>query len=168
MELLVIRHAIAEEREAWAQTGRPDEDRPLTADGARKMRRNMRGLVRVARRPDVLATSPLARAAQTAEIVSRAWEDVAPVPVPALAPDGRRTAVLTWLRGLGEVETVAVVGHEPSLSQLVTWLLTGLAESRLELKKGSACLLRFGGRPASGRATLVWSLAPGQLRRLGE
>jgi phosphohistidine phosphatase len=168
MELLVIRHAIAEDRERWAQSGEPDEHRPLTADGIRKMRRNVRGLARIAGRPDVLAASPLVRAAQTAEIVARAWEGLVPETVPALSPEGRRTAVLSWLRGLQGAETVAVVGHEPSLGQLVTWLLTGLVDSRIEIRKGAACLVRFDAKPASGRGMLVWSLAPGQLRKIAK
>jgi len=44
MQLLVIRHAIAMEREEYARTGRPDSDRPLTDTGRRRMRKNARGL----------------------------------------------------------------------------------------------------------------------------
>jgi phosphohistidine phosphatase len=62
--------------------------------------------------------------------------------------------------------TVAIVGHEPHLSGLVTWLMTGQIDSRLELKKGAACLLRFERAPGEGEATLRWALTPSQLRDL--
>jgi len=61
---------------------------------------------------------------------------------------------------------VAVVGHEPYLAFLAGWLLTGRHESFVELKKGGACLLEFDDPPAAGNATLVWSIAPAQLRTL--
>src|SRR5262245_13191928 len=70
MNLVVIRHAIAMERDEWARTGRPDSDRPLTDTGRRRMRKNARGLQRIAPHPDVIATSPWLRAADTARVVA--------------------------------------------------------------------------------------------------
>lgn len=167
MELLIIRHAIAGDREEWAKSGQSDDLRPVTGEGARRMRRGAAGLARVIPTIDVLASSPLLRAAQTAEIIARAYGGLPVETVDALAPDGRRSALLHWLRAREEASTVAIVGHEPGLGQLATWLLTGVAESHIELKKGAACLIRFGRKPAAGAGLLVWSLTPGQLRRLG-
>jgi broad specificity phosphatase PhoE len=69
VHLLLVRHAIAEERgAAW-----PDDDqRPLSHDGARKWKRAARGLARVVPSVDLLLTSPLTRTFQTAEILARA------------------------------------------------------------------------------------------------
>jgi phosphohistidine phosphatase len=61
---------------------------------------------------------------------------------------------------------VAVVGHEPHLGTLVTWLLTGVAEPRVPLRKGGACLVDFTRRPGRGGGTLRWSLTPSMLRRM--
>jgi phosphohistidine phosphatase len=58
MQLLIVRHAIAMEREEFAKTGRPDSDRPLTDTGRRRMRKNARGLQRISPHPDLIATSP--------------------------------------------------------------------------------------------------------------
>jgi phosphohistidine phosphatase len=88
--------------------------------------------------------------------------------VEALTPDAEPGALLRWLRRQSEPELVAVVGHEPHLGCLVTWLLTGRAESRVPLKKGGACLLEFEDRPRAGGATLTWALTPSLLRRLAE
>lgn len=167
MKLIVIRHAIAEDREEFARTGRPDALRPLTDRGRRRMRRGARGLHRLVPRLDVLATSPLTRAAQTAEIVAAAYGGMESTPIPELAPESVPDSLLPWLRVQGVGDTVAVVGHEPHLGFLLGWLLTGRHQSFVELKKGAACLLEFDDPPAAGNAVLRWALAPGQLRRVG-
>jgi hypothetical protein len=48
----------------------------------------------------------------------------------------------------------------------VSWALTGLQESFVELKKGSACMLRFDEDLKPGRAKMLWLLKPSQLRAL--
>jgi phosphohistidine phosphatase len=165
MQLLVIRHAIAETREQFASTGQDDSLRPLTKEGRKRMALVAKGLRRVVGEIDLLATSPLVRAAETAAIVAREYDDLTPVPVDALAPESKPTAFVSWLRQQ-DGEVVAVVGHEPHLGTLVTWLLTGIAEPRVPLRKGGACLLDFAGRPARSGATLRWSLTPSLLRRI--
>jgi phosphohistidine phosphatase SixA len=60
------------------------------------------------------------------------------------------------------------VGHDPHLALLITWLLTGVENETIPLKKGGAALLEFEGKPAAGQATLQWLLTPSQLRALGE
>ncbi|HEU0014346.1 MAG TPA: histidine phosphatase family protein [Longimicrobium sp.] len=167
MNLLVIRHAIAGDREKFAATGQPDHLRPLTDQGRARMRRGVRGLRRAVRGIDVLASSPAVRAVQTAEIVARAYGGLEIVQLPELSPERRPEELMGWLRGQDAGATVAVVGHEPHLGFLVGWLLSGLSDSFVELKKGSACLLTFEDPPANGNAVLAWHLAPKHLRRLG-
>ena len=172
MNLLVIRHAIAEDKERFAETGRSDDLRPLTAEGRNKMRRGAQGLRTVVGRISQLASSPLVRARETAEIVASALGVARVEIVEALRPDRSYDELLEWLQGItlpndDEERIVAIVGHEPHLSGLVTWLMTGGDQSRIELKKGAACLLTFDRVPDEGHATLLWSLAPSQLRELG-
>jgi phosphohistidine phosphatase len=173
MNLLVIRHAIAEDKDAFAATGRGDDQRPLTEAGRAKMRRAAAGLRLVAPRVMTLASSPLVRARETAEIVAPALEMARVEIVDALRPDRPFSAFLEWLRPRAVPNddadrTIAVVGHEPHLSGLVTWLMTASNESRIELKKGAACLLQFERTPSEGAATLRWALTPSQLRMLGD
>ncbi len=168
MELLVIRHGIAEDKDEWAEHGHDDDDRPLTKDGRRRMRNAARGLRRLVPDLPLLATSPLLRARETAAIVSAAYDgtpagDVAE----ALRPEGAFADFLPWMESRADHAAAGIVGHEPHLSCLVSWLLTGRTRSFIELKKGGACLLAFDDVLGSGRARLVWSLAPGHLRRLG-
>jgi phosphohistidine phosphatase len=162
MQLLVIRHAIAQSREEFA--GDDDALRPLTGKGRREMRRVAAGLRRLVRELDVLGSSPLLRAMQTAEIVAEAFDGADVATVRALEPDSAPPAIVTWLRKQRDADLVAVVGHEPHLGTLVTWLLTGVDEPRVPLKKGGACLLDFAARPRKGGATLQWALTPSLLR----
>lgn len=167
MNLLVIRHGVAEDRDSFAASGQPDSMRPLTADGRKRMRNAVRGIKRVAPKLHVLATSPLVRAAQTAEIVSRAYGGMDAVTLDELSPERRPDELLAWLRSHQLGDTVAVVGHEPHLGFLVGWLLTGRNDSFVEFKKGGAVLLEFDDPPSGGNAVLAWALAPRHLRWLG-
>ena len=166
MRVLVIRHAIAEDRDAFAKTGREDGARPLTKEGRAKMREGAAGLVQLMPKLDVLATSPLARAIETAEIIAHAYGGLRVVQAAQLTPTKPVNALLHWLQGQPSAATVAVVGHEPHLGVFASWLLTGLQESFIEPKKGSACLLEFESDVKAGRAKLLWALKPGHLRLL--
>jgi phosphohistidine phosphatase len=141
--------------------------RPLTEDGRKKMRRIADALVRLLPDLALIATSPCVRARASAEILARACPEQ-PVlsELAELAPDGSSAALLKFLQAQKALPLVACVGHEPNLSQLAGWLLTGAEQSFLELRKGGACLLDFTGRLAPGNATLLWHLTPSQLRTL--
>lgn len=167
MKLLVIRHAVAEDRDAFAATGLPDSQRPLTDDGRKKMRGAARGLREVVSRIDVLATSPLVRAQQTAEIIIKAYGGgLQARTIHELSPERRPDELLGWLRSHQLGDTVAVVGHEPHLGFLVGWLLTGRNDSFVDFKKGGAVLLEFDDPPSGGNAVLAWALPPKILRAL--
>lgn len=167
MDLLVVRHAIAEERDAFARTGKDDAMRPLTPEGRRKFERVARGLRKVVDSIDLLATSPLIRATETGELLEAAFRLESSERVVELSPERDPASLLPWLRRHRREDVVAVVGHEPHLSRLIALLLVGQSLGFLELKKGGAALLELGAAPAPGHAKLQWLLTPGQLRRLG-
>lgn len=168
MQLLVIRHAIAEEREVHAATGGHDDDRPLTPFGKRRMRRNAEGLRRAATHIELLASSPLVRAQQTARIVADEYRMSDVEVVEALRPDRHPRELLAWLAKQPPDATVAVVGHDPHVSSLVTWCLAGSDGPGVVFKKGGAALLEFDRKPAAGKGRLHWLLTPAQLRDLAE
>ena len=153
MRVLVIRHAHA----AQQTPGMPDAERPLTAEGERGFRAAARGLARLVR-PDVLLTSPLRRARQTAAIAAAAWGAIEATPAPALA-SGDVAAILETLEMHPFDATVAMVGHEPTVSALVSQLAPAVREvpssGPLSFTPGAAALLEVSslvGR--SGR--LLW------------
>lgn len=165
MQLLVVRHAIAEDRLEWAARGLADDERPLTARGHARMKRGAAGLATLVPSLDLIATSPVARAAQTAALLARPWRGVPIVEVAFLGCGGSREDLVEWLGRRGEGH-IAVVGHEPDLGRLVFWLLTGEKSGAVAMRKGGACLLAFDGTPSPGGAALRWFLPPSVLRRL--
>jgi phosphohistidine phosphatase len=164
MRLLVVRHAIAEDRETFQGD---DAARPLTAEGRKKMKRGAEGLKQLVPDIDLLASSPLKRALETAEIIAREYQGLKVQRVPQLAPATPPEQVIAWLTGLPEKGTVALAGHEPDLSHMVCSLLTSTGGPFLEFRKGGACLLEFAGAVGPGTGTLDWLLGPKHLRQLG-
>ena len=167
MMLLLIRHGPAGDREAWRALGKDDFLRPLTADGRARTRSAARGLARIVDKPQAIATSPFARSIQTADQVARVFGVEAAEELHAIVPDAAPADVVPWLTARARLDLVALVGHEPQLGRLASWLLARSDRPILALKKGGACLLDLGPRPRAGGARLVWMLAPAQLRRLG-
>jgi len=168
MRLLFIRHAIAGDRDEWVKSGRPDSERPLTDRGRERMRRAARGLTRMLSQPDLIATSPYLRAAETAAIVSSAFDGPPPVELPALVPGTEFADLVTWLRSQKVTGTVTLVGHEPHLGGALCYFLTGRRENFFEFKKGGAALVQLADPPTPGVARLLWILEPGQLRNIEE
>jgi len=163
MKLLIIRHGPAGDKAKFAKTGRPDFERPLTSKGKEKTRRGAKGLRRLIGRIDILASSPLSRAWQTAEIVSKAFDGVPIQEMRELKPDADpRSAAKALLGRKGG--TIALVGHEPHLGRLIALLCAGRLEPMTELKKGQVCVLEL--EPGRSAARILWSLTPSQLRRI--
>ncbi|MEK7857571.1 MAG: histidine phosphatase family protein [Elusimicrobiota bacterium] len=165
MELLIIRHGLAGDKADWAKAGKDDAERPLTKEGRRKLKQEAPGLAEAFGRAGLLASSRLARALQTAELLRKALGKPPLTLTEALSPAAPPKAVLAWLSTLKQ-EKVTLVGHEPHLSRLIALLCTGRTAPFTELKKGQACLLEFAGPVKAGAAKLRWSLSPGQLRAL--
>jgi phosphohistidine phosphatase len=165
MKVLVVRHAIAVERGQAGQGS--DEERPLTPKGVRRMRRAAQGIARLAPRLDAIFTSPLVRAVETARLLTEAYGG-SPKPQTArlLAPGHPPGEVARWLRSLDE-ESVALVGHEPGCSKLVSHLLAGRARLDLGFKKGGAALLEVEPDRQGLKGALVWHATPRLLRLAG-
>jgi phosphohistidine phosphatase len=163
MKLLIIRHGAAMDQEEFAQTKQSDDLRPLTGEGKREMKRVAKGLRKAIDELDVLATSPLVRAVQTAEIVADAYGIEITDTTPTLVPDAPLDEFEEWCGRFRDEKVIAVVGHEPHLSSLATWLMTGRRESRIRLKKAGACLLEFDSAVRRDSGTLNWLLTPRQL-----
>lgn len=154
MKLYLIRHGIATERSPEVD----DPQRPLTDHGRQKTRRIAQHLKSLAWRVDCLYTSPLVRAHQTATLLSEAGVCDRLEVLEALAPEGSLTAALGAIAQLyapsntpskapPTCASVALVGHEPDLSQWAECLLWGPTQgdstpapeqpSKLVLKKAS-------------------------------
>jgi phosphohistidine phosphatase len=163
MILYVLRHATAEEAGADGDDGA----RKLTARSSEKMRDAADGMRALGLKFEVILTSPLVRAAETAEIVAAAYANTpAPQVLPALATGVAAAEVVTALKPFARYSDVMIVGHEPQLSELGSMLLSGSAEVvHIRLKQGSCIALELPARFDRGGAELRWMMTARQLRR---
>jgi phosphohistidine phosphatase len=159
MELYFLRHGIAAD-EGPGDSG--DAGRPLTEQGIEKMKEAARGLRRLGVRPDVLLSSPLVRARQTAEIVRKAFGIESRL-VEALSPGCDLVRLCDLLGEYRSAERVMVVGHEPDFSTLIGELTGG---SRVQLKKGGLARVDLD-TIDEGAGSLIWLLPPLALRKAG-
>lgn len=161
--LFLVRHAIAAARgDKWPD----DAERPLTHEGAARMRVAVKGLRALGVDVDVIVTSPLLRAVGTADLLARGLvEPPKIVATPALAPGSSPAAVAAALEPYGKARAVAVVGHEPGLGELAAWLIG--ARQPLPFKKGGVARIDVAEWPVTARqGTLVWFATPKMLRAL--
>ena len=163
MDLLIVRHAIAfdRDRDRW----RDDAERPLTPAGMRRARKAAAGLKSFAQRPDRLLTSPLLRARQTARILTEVAGWPAAEETRSLAPGEPALAILGLL-SQGRSKLTAVVGHQPDLGHLLGVCLLGDGGLPIEMKKNAVACVSFSGRPRAGQAALAWLATPKMLRAL--
>lgn len=166
MKVYLVRHAIAEDQEKFSQ---PDELRPLTAKGRDKLKKVLKGLSVLAPSLDRLYCSPLVRAVQTAEYFTAKY-GVTGEKTDALSPTASPEAVLRLLEECGRQgsRSVALVGHEPQLNRLVSWLTIGRPAEILLFKKAGVCCLEFSDGVGRAKAEIVWFMGPSQLIELGQ
>ena len=165
-QIIIIRHAIAADPADPQHAGMSDADRPLTEKGLSRMTRAVRGLVRAVPELALVASSPLLRAVQTAEIVATTFDDCPLIITEALTPGAEPDELLDFLAAQSGDAPIACVGHEPDLSRWVAWAMCGRRQSALRLKKGAACCLNMAKPLTAGQGELQWLLQPRQLRGL--
>lgn len=166
MELYLLRHGIATERGKRIRGG--DTQRPLTPKGRRKMCRIAKAMRRLDLSFDLILSSPLLRARQTADIVVEEFKLVGRYKLSsALTPEGEPRDLIRDLKRLHRrTRKVLLVGHEPYLSNLMATMLTGHPVLDVNLRKGGFCLLSIDSLQYGRCATLVWLLAPRQMTKI--
>ena len=164
MELYLLRHGIAIPR---GTPGFPNDDRPLTDEGRKKMEREAAGMSVILPEISCILSSPLRRTKETAAIVAEALglhngiqerEELLPD-----APVERMKDLLTAFRTNARI---LMVGHGPTIGEFAS-LLIGPPGSRIAFKKGGLCRIDL--HPdISGSGTLIWHMTPKQLRVLSK
>lgn len=166
MNLYLLRHAIAADPVAPGLAG--DRDRPLTGEGKEKLDRVIDAMVAMKLEFDVILSSPFRRTAQTAErVADRIGARQRLQFAEALGVGTGVADVIQCVAGLrpGPRELL-LVGHEPTLGDLVARLTTRNGDLRLAFKKAGLCKLEvLGLRP--GGATLDWMLTPRLMALMG-
>lgn len=158
-KLFLIRHAIAEDRTLFRETGLPDEQRPLTEAGQKKMKKISKKLYSLEPQIEILCQSPLLRSQQTVDILKSDFKKAQVKTLPALQPGSSFRDLLQSLKPLQD-NTVALVGHEDHLSQFLCYLLTGTASpTPFYFKKGGIACLSHSEMKAGG-FELLWMITP--------
>ena len=119
MKLLLVRHGKAED----VSPSGSDAERVLSESGKRRMKKIARALSFIAKEPTTIATSPLVRAQQTAEILAHEFDDCDVTVRSDLELGASTKELVTWLSEFDASSSVLCVGHEPGLSELDTTLL---------------------------------------------
>lgn len=165
MNLYFMRHGIAVERGAGAAAD--DRSRALTPKGIKRIQREAAGMKRLALAFDLILSSPLERARQTAKIVAQELQlEECLEEIEQLGPDHSVRDLLSGLAAYAVKKQILLVGHEPLLSRTVWYLLSEKSGARIELKKGALCCLEMDGVAPPKSAVLQWALAPKHLRLL--
>jgi phosphohistidine phosphatase len=156
MRIYILRHAIAEDS---AKGG--DTQRALSDEGRKKMKDAAAGFARMDPAIDLIYSSPLVRAVQTAEILAKAIQYPRKVEtLEELSPGHTPESVVQKLKTVKKAGSVVLSGHEPNCSQLASFLL---GKADVEFKKGAICLIETESyNPGSG--TLIWHLTPQVMR----
>ena len=161
--IYLIRHGVAED---FSASGR-DFDRRLTDDGRAKMARAARGLASLDVSIDVLVSSPLVRAVQTADELAPAFPEARREVWEELSCGVDEVALAARIESLGPRDDVALVGHEPDLGEMLAYLLTGRTSGfYTRVRKGSVSCMLAGSLPPTGSATFEWMLTAKQLGRI--
>lgn len=160
MEVYLIRHGLAGEKGTYDN----DEQRPLTAKGHRKTTQVAQSLVNRGLKFDLILTSPLVRAAQTADILQQVGLSKKIKTVAFLKPDA---AIAEWLKWLEQDRLkhpqakIALVGHQPDLGNWAEMLLWGAIKNQIIIKKAGVIGFKI---PPTGtpiaRSTLFLHTAP--------
>jgi phosphohistidine phosphatase len=165
LDLFILRHGEAGQR---VSAGRGDFQRSLTTAGQNEVSDIAKSLKELGTKFDVVITSPLKRAHQTAAIVAKTlkmekkmqdWAE--------LSPEGNRLDLYNKLSQLKQQSSVLVVGHEPYLSKMVSEIIfDGNNGGRIDLKKTGLARIRIISSTPKFQGELRWLLTPRLLRNM--
>ena len=160
MKLLIVRHAIAEDRDLFGAAGKSDHLRPLTRDGKRRMVRASKGLKFLVPKIDTILSSSYTRAAQTADILAKTYPKAELHHQEELEGGSDMLSLLSLAQKYDSNAVVAVVGHEPQLSSFIARFFSEQPRSTVTFKKGAACMIEFTGEVTFGAGELLWLIPP--------
>ena len=166
MEIYLLRHGIAEPPSESNEFS--DASRALTPEGISKLRQAGLGLKKLGVKLNLVASSPLVRARETAEYVTEILKCKEPIQLwDELAPGGSIDGLMQKLQNHQGKNSVLLVGHQPDMGSLASLLIFGSARISLAFKKGGICCVQVSEVPPQFPGELLWMLTPKILKRLG-
>jgi phosphohistidine phosphatase len=162
MNLFILRHGIAMEREDW---DKDDALRPLTHDGEKQLAGVARAMKKMGLEFDLILSSPYERAKKTAEIIAEKLKLEKQLKFAnELSCEGNAEKLINQIAGLKpEPENALLAGHEPYLSELISTLVFGDAHAQIDFKKAGLCKLKTEKLRYGQCARLCWLLTPKQM-----
>jgi phosphohistidine phosphatase len=167
MELYILRHGEAGKR---LPAGSRDFERALTVTGKQEVEQVAKALAKLDVKFDFIATSPLKRSSQTAEVVAKAlkvkrgnleeWNE--------LKPEGKRQELYRKLSQFKPESSVLVVGHEPYLSTMISEVAFGNGTAGIVLKKAGLAKLGVASFQPKIKGDLRWLLTPKHLKKVAK
>ncbi|MBN1961600.1 MAG: phosphohistidine phosphatase SixA [Deltaproteobacteria bacterium] len=157
--LLLVRHGRAE-----SALGRPDSSRHLTEEGYAELRVCCEGLQSLSVCLDLVLTSPLMRALETADVLAKALGNgIHPLCENVLAPGATLDSLMQLLRNIDGGKTVAIVGHAPDLTDVASGLVVPYTRREILFPPGGMACIEFEGSIAAGTGQLKWTYTPAEL-----
>jgi phosphohistidine phosphatase len=166
LDLFILRHGEAGQR---VSAGRGDFQRPLTAAGQKEVSDIATSLKDLGIKLDIVITSPLKRAHQTASIVAKIFKIEKKMQDWAeLSPEGNRLDLYNKLSQLKQQSSVLVVGHEPNLSGMISEMIFDGKNNggRITLKKSGLVKIRIISSTPKFQGELKWLLTPKLLKNM--
>lgn len=165
MDLFILRHGEAGQR---VSAGRGDFQRSLTTAGQKEVSDIATSLKDLGIKLDIVISSPLKRAHQTASIVAKTFKIEKKMQDWAeLSPEGNRLDLYNKLLQLKQQSSVLVVGHEPYLSEMISEMIfEGNNGGRIDLKKTGLARIRIVSSTPKFQGELRWLLTPKLLRNM--
>ncbi len=165
MNLYILRHGKAE---AFGPAYPRDDLRPLSPRGWRRTEQSTRGMAVANVVVETIVSSPLLRARQTAEIVHAGLAVAADIEYADALATGDLNGIVAAVRANERSKGVMLVGHEPTLSQLISIWAFGAPGGSFGLKPGGLCKLQTYAIALGQCAVVRWFLTPKQLVGLGK
>lgn len=164
MDLYILRHGKAE---PYGQAYHSDHLRPLTPKGRKRTKLSVKGMKAVDVNVDLIVSSPILRARQTAEIVHEGLGLKKPIEFSNSLASGSVTGVMSAIQAYYSYDGVMIVGHEPTLSELISTMSSGMYHVAFNLKPGGLCKLRVDTARIAQSATIEWFVSPKLLVAMG-
>jgi phosphohistidine phosphatase len=156
MFVYVLRHGIADD----AKQGEPDSSRALTSEGRKKLASVLDRARKGGAAPTSILTSPYLRAKQTARMAAQAFScEGSVVETSALVPSGSPELVWDEVSEYRSEQHLMVVGHEPLLGELVSYLLDS-PSLRVDMRKAALVAISLESLRGSPRGVLQWMITP--------
>ena len=164
MDLYILRHGKAE---PYGQGYPSDHLRPLTKKGRKRTKRSVKGMKAADVNVDLIVSSPVLRARQTAEIVHKGLGLKKPIEFSDSLASGSVREIMSAIQAYHSFDGVMLVGHEPALSELISTMSSGVSHVAFNLKPGGLCKLQVNTARVGQSATVEWFVTPKQLAAMG-